>query len=342
MPDANPADTMRGRIDESRYKVWVLTRMNRWALAASISAVVFIATVLLSIVGPTPIRRVITDADALWWVFSPMITGTVTVVTLVVTFNQLVLSQELGALGDQRERMKKATEFRSDAGEFIDAKVAPPEPAAFLGALLDGIQTMSNTLASSVDSRSGDTAEWIESFVDELTANASSVGEMLDDAQFGTFEVVFAALHFNYSWKIYEAQRLIEDNPEALSTDTKDQLRSIIDALELFGPAREHFKTLYFQWELVNVSRAMLYASLPALVTALGMLLYVDTAGVTGTVGGIDSMVWLVAIAATITLFPFFVLLSFVLRIATVAKRTLAMGPFILRETERTGDLEWE
>jgi hypothetical protein len=33
-------------------------------------------------------------------------------------------------------------------------------------------------------------------------------------------------------------------------------------------------------------------------------------------------------------------LLSYVLRIATVAKRTLAMGPFVLRASERTGD-EW-
>ena len=35
-------------------------------------------------------------------------------------------------------------------------------------------------------------------------------------------------------------------------------------------------------------------------------------------------------------------LLSFVLRIATVAKRTLSIGPFILRESARTEDIAWD
>jgi hypothetical protein len=35
---------------------------------------------------------------------------------------------------------------------------------------------------------------------------------------------------------------------------------------------------------------------------------------------------------------PFAVLLAYVLRIATVTGRTLSIGPFILRETERDTD----
>jgi hypothetical protein len=30
------------------------------------------------------------------------------------------------------------------------------------------------------------------------------------------------------------------------------------------------------------------------------------------------------------------------LRIATIAKRTLAIGPFVLRETERTETIAWD
>ena len=341
MTDPNPSDTMRGRIEESRYKMWVLTRMNRWVLAGAISVGVFMILVLMSFIAPAPIRRTIGDADALWWVFSPMITGTVTVVALVVTFNQLVLSQELGALGEQRDRMQDASDFRADVEPHLDVAVSPPDPASFLAALIDGVQTIANELEQTVTDAPANERDEVEVFVEELTENASAVGEMLDEAQFGTFDVVFAALNFNYSWKIYEARRLIADHQETLSQESLDLLDTIIDVLEVFGPAREHFKTLYFQWELVNVSRAMLYSSIPALVTAISMLLYVDEAGLTGAIVGIDTLVWLVALAATITLFPFFVLVSFVLRIATVAKRTLAIGPFILRETERSGDLDW-
>jgi hypothetical protein len=55
---------------------------------------------------------------------------------------------------------------------------------------------------------------------------------------------------------------------------------------------------------------------------------------VTGTTLGVDNLVWVVSFAFIITLSPFIILLSFIFRIATVAQRTLAMGPFILRETE--------
>jgi hypothetical protein len=35
-------------------------------------------------------------------------------------------------------------------------------------------------------------------------------------------------------------------------------------------------------------------------------------------------------------------LFAYVLRIATVAKRTLSIGPFILRPTDREESIDWE
>jgi len=37
-----------------------------------------------------------------------------------------------------------------------------------------------------------------------------------------------------------------------------------------------------------------------------------------------------------VSLVPFAILLSYILRIITVTKRTLSIGPFILRETDRS------
>jgi len=44
----------------------------------------------------------------------------------------------------------------------------------------------------------------------------------------------------------------------------------------------------------------------------------------------------------TVSMLPFTLLLSYILRIVTVTKRTLSIGPFILRETDRSVDVEWE
>jgi hypothetical protein len=45
-----------------------------------------------------------------------------------------------------------------------------------------------------------------------------------------------------------------------------------------------------------------------------------------------------VSAATALSLAPFALLGAYVLRIVTVTKRTLAIGPFVLRETDRSGD----
>ncbi len=82
--------------------------------------------------------------------------------------------------------------------------------------------------------------------------------------------MVAAALNYNYSWKLYAARRIRAENADRLTEAAHRAFDDLVDALELFGPAREQFKTLYFQWALVDLSRTMLYASVPALLTAVG------------------------------------------------------------------------
>lgn len=327
-------DTMRDRIEDSTIKFWLLTRVDRRALTGGIAVTVFISLIAISTVAPVPMRRVIEATDALWWVFSPMITAIITAVALVVTFTQLVLSQELGALGDQRERMEGAIDFRKDVESILAVQIAPPDPASFLAVLLESVQHITSDLESSVDGQTDEKAEQVRAFADTVSENARTVRTSLADAQFGTFEVIAASLQFNYSKNIYDARRLRVQHNGDWNEETEGRLESIVTVLEFYGSTREHFKTLYFQWELINLSRAMLYASIPALVVALSMLLYADPTAVPGSTLGIDNIVWLVCAAVTATLLPFFLLISYVLRIASVAKRTLAIGPFVLREME--------
>jgi hypothetical protein len=48
-----------------------------------------------------------------------------------------------------------------------------------------------------------------------------------------------------------------------------------------------------------------------------------------------------IASTITISLLPFLILISYILRIATITKHTLAIGPFILRETEKVEEVNW-
>ena len=338
-----PSDTMRGRVDESRLKLWVLMNANRWLVAGLLLLGVFVSLVVLGVLDPSPLQNYIGPGDdPVDTAFQGFIGAIITGVTLVVTINQLVLSQELGSLGDQRDRMKGAIDFREDVETYLDDHTGPADPSSFLEAIIDGIQTHANALGDAVDDeRDEEFREQVHDYVDSLTTNAQAVGDRLDGARFGTFDVIYAALDFNYSWKIFEARRLRNANEEAIDEETDEALDDVIQVLEFFGPAREHFKTLYFQWELVNLSRAMLYVAVPAIVVTVAMIVYFDARAVPGATLGVSNDVLTVSLAVTAAVAPFAILVSYILRIATVAKRTLAMGPFILRDTARSGDVDW-
>jgi hypothetical protein len=336
------ADTMRGRAGENRWKLWLLLNADRWVVSTCVLAVLFGSLMVVGAVAPVPLRDVLGQGDPSETLFQALVTAIITGVTLVVTITQLVLSQELGAVGDQRERMEGSMQFRSDVADVVDAPVGPPEPAAFLRALVDATQARATELSDAVEGSEGVETQ-VQRYTESLNRNANQVQERLADAQFGTFGVVYAALDYNYSWKIYEGQRLQSEYGDALPADAHEALDGVLETLRLFGPAREHIKTLYFQWELTNLSRTVLYAAVPALVVAISGLLYLDAPGtITGVTLGIDNIVWVVNAATAAALAPFVVLLSYVLRIATIAKRTLAIGPFILRETDRAESIAWD
>jgi hypothetical protein len=338
--DDAPADTMRERADESRVKLWILTEANRLLVVALFLALVVGLLLAVGLLVPDPVGF-LEEGDPIETAFQSFIGATITGVTIVVTLTQLVLSQELGAVGDQRERMQGAMQFREDAADLFDTPVSPPEPADFLRSLLAVTHDRAETLRDSADDDSR-----LAGLAQSVAENAEGVRGSLSGARFGQFEVISAGLNFNYSWKLYAARRLrAEDSGDDASPLDEDQqaaLDDLIEALELFGPTREHFKTLYFQWELIDLSRVILVASIPALVVSAFMVLYYEVGTLPALVPGVPTPVLAVSLAVGIAVLPFAVLLSYVLRIATVAKRTLSIGPFVLRTTDDGRELDWD
>jgi hypothetical protein len=338
------ADTMRERTSGNRAKFWLLLEADRWLVTGIGLVCIFVALVAVSVLTPVTLRTVVSESDPVETLFQALITAIITGVTLVVTITQLVLSQELGAVGDQRGRMEGSMSFRQDVAKAINAPVSPPEPAAFLRSLLEATRARAEELREAAETgHAGQLRDRVGAYTDSLEENASLVEDRLADAEFGTFDVVLAALDYNYSWKIYEGRRLMAENESRLTEDARDALEAVVRTLRLFGPAREHVKTLYFQWELTNLSRTILYATVPALIVAVWGVLFLNATGtVTGSTAGVDNLVVVVAGATTVSLAPFMLLLAYVLRIATVAKRTLAIGPFVLRATDRSESIDWD
>lgn len=337
----SPNDLLRERAQQSRVKLWVLLEADRWLVTGILLAIVFVTLVTVGYFYPTA-ESAIRTSDSVDTLFQALLTATITVVTLVLTLNQLVLSQELGAVNDQRERMEGAMEFRKDVADIIQTQVSPSRPAQFLRALVEVAGTRAKEFSDSVSSSADEEirAE-VEDLTDSLIGNADRVSNGLDGAKFGEFDVISSALNFNYSWKIYASRRINERYSEKLTDEGTQALEQLIEVLKLFGPAREHFKTLYFQWDIINLSRRVVVASIPALLVSSSMVIFFNDATYSVVIFHIETLVIVLAAAVTISLVPFFILLSYVMRIATVTKHTLSIGPFILRETEDVTEVEW-
>ena len=338
--DIGTADTMRERAGESRFKIWLLLEANRLRLTALLALAVFAVFVAAVTVLPPPLAPQLQAQDTIETMFSTMIGAIITGTTLVVTIGQLVLSQENGPLGDQRNRMEQSMDFREYTTEVIGGP-SPAEPAAFLDALVGASQHRAEALRESLSGSptNSDTDRdrletEIEAFTDSVIGNAETVRDQLDGASFGSYDVLSAALNFNYGWKIFQVERIVAEYEDSLDEDELGRFGELKTALSMFGPAREHVKTLYFEWELVSLSQLILYAAIPALLIAGVMLAVVEVGTVPGYTFGVLNMIWIIGAAFTITLLPFLLFAVYVLRIVTIAKRTLAIEPLVLRDTQ--------
>ncbi|WP_168215999.1 hypothetical protein [Halorussus marinus] len=331
--DVETGDTVRARADESSLKLRLLLQTNRLVVTAGLAGVVFAAFAGAGAVLTASFRTVAANTSVLDYLFSSMLGALITGVTLVVTINQLVLSQETGPLGDQHQRMSNAMDVRKYVADLIGG-TPPADPSSFLAALVRQSRDRAEAFRDAVaDATSEDLREETAVLTGDVIENAAVVDARLDGAQFGTFDVLSAALSFNYSWKVFHAERIDEEY------DLTDDQRAVLDelrtALVMFAPAREHVKTLYFQWALVDLSRLIMYTAIPAIVVAGVGITFVGPDSFPGATLGVSNLLWAVSVGFTATVVPFLLLVSYILRIATVAKRTLAIGPLILRESER-------
>lgn len=333
------ASNRQARTGESDARLWVLLDAGRLVITAVMAVVVFLALVALSALDPSPMAG--SSGDPIDTAFQALIGAVITGVSLVVSVTQLSLSQELGPVGGQRDRMDSSLGLQEDI-ESAAEEIESPDPSAYLRLLCLASRKQAGALQSAVAGSDDEVlGERVDRFATRVVENAEGIEEELANARFGEFAVLRAALNYNYSWKIYAARRLRIEHADSIDEQASEAFEDMIDTLSLFGPAREYFKTQYVQWELVNLSRTITYAAIPALVVAIATVFYVDGSAFRGVTLGISDLTWVASASATIAVLPFLVLVAYMLRIATISKRTGTTGPFILREAERLDVFDW-
>ena len=328
--DLLSANTLRERTEVNDRLFWLLLEADRLAIVGGLALAVFVAFMLFGLFKPLSITTTMESSDMVEKVFSALLGAIITSTTLVVSINQLVLSQEIGSLGTQRSRMDTTMDFYQNTDELLET-TTPSDPSVLLERLIKTTKERALALREAVaGTENNDLRDRVDEYVDDLEENAVTALDELDGADFGAFAVVSPALDFNYAQKIHDIRHLGERYEDDLSTEERTAFREMLEAVAMFGPVREYVKVLYIQWALVKLSRAILYTAVPALVIASGMVVFVDPSTFPGSLLGFETMLWVVSLAFTVSVTPFLVFMAYVLRLATLAKQTLTVGPLVL------------
>jgi hypothetical protein len=297
---------------------------NRRLIVVCLGLASFLALVLVGIWDPASLREAVRSKDPIETLFQGFIGAIITGVSLVLAINQLVLSQELGGVSDQTNRMEGAMNFYDNVEELIEPAVIPRNPSELFVSLLDEIVRIQEDLEPELTPATDMAGQ-------ELNANASEAIDSLKSVDFGSFQLISVVLTFNYPQYLNEVRKLQKKSDE-FSEDKREFLARLESLLKAFGTTREHVKTLYFQWDLVRLSKDIIYTGVPALLISSGAILYLNDLGtITGSSFGVDHLLLTVTLLTTLSLVPFLVLVSYVVRVATVAQETLAIGPLSLR-----------
>lgn len=312
---------------EERYSGWWnwwLMDGNRRLIVAVLGTATFLVLFLVGLWDPAPLREAVGAKDPIETLFQAFIGAIITGVTLVLTINQLVLSQELGGVADQRNRMKGAMDFFEHVEDLIERDEIPRNPSELFVSVLGEIVTLTEELESGLAAK----ADFVDN---ELKDDARKTIDSLKSVDFGSFQLISVALTFNYSWYLNEVRQFKKESEE-LSDNNRESLSRLESLLKAFGTTREHVKTLYFQWDLIRLSKDIVYTGVPALLISSGTILYLDNLGtMTGASFGVSHLLLAVTLLTTVSVVPFLVLVSYVVRVATVAQETLAIGPLSLR-----------
>jgi len=311
-----------GPIDAVRR--WLLIDGNRLAVALGVSvgigAVIYglVAADYLA-VGPQSHFPTLTG--------SGLTSGLLTLLTVTLSINQLILSRVFGSTDKLSDRLSGVVDFRDRVETIADVPASPSNPAEFLAlvgeTMVDRVERVRRTADPNPDLRSY--LDAIEGYAGKL----SSLRERSDS----TRELLSTLLGPGYANNLVATERVRNEYEGDLPEEASDHLAAIHDLLKAVAVTRQFFKTLAIQQDLARLSRMLVYFGVPGLVTLFGLTL----AYTRSTVSVPPALrIWVASVGLAVVSLPISVLVAYMLRVATVSLYSVSVGPFVPPEERST------
>lgn len=324
------SDRPRSRKRLARIHEWVFLTGSRVLIASILLVLFFVVVTAIELRISTTSQQLV----PLFYLSSAIIGGNFTLLTIVISINQLVISRQLSSPGELRKQIENTTDYRAAVTEIAEEEIPPPTPAAFLDVLLGGTADSARETEEYRADVSDDIVDAIDEVLEPLQEQIRRSRLKLEEEDTTTFEALVVSLNTNYSDEIYQISRLQTVYQDGLTSDLDDCLDKLIISLKQIDVARQYLKTVYIQAELARLSRRLMYIGVPVVLVAFGLLeVFISTQQ--PVLSPIQLSI-LTPAFATIGAAPLIVLFTYVLRLAVISERTAAITPFTTPTQEET------
>lgn len=256
---------------------------------------------------------------------SGLTAGVVTLVTIALSINQLILSRVFGSPGQLGDRLTGSRELRGRVEELAGQPSSPNDPAAFLSLLVQTLDDRATAARSAVEADDLDAAGELTDALRDIAQYGRSIDEHVD-AETPIADVLSVIVGPEYATNMTAVRHIHNTYGESLSAEAKKELHALDDLLESLAIVRQFFKTLALQQDFAVLSRLLVYSGILALLVSLSLTLVYSTDSVAVSP---SILPLLVPLAVGVAVAPLAVFSTYVLRAATVAYRTVSVGPFV-------------
>lgn len=310
-------DTIRGRIGD-----WILLEGDRRLVASGLVALVVGGAWTLIDGG---VLAVGPDSSVASVFASGLTAGVITLLTIALSINQLVLSRVFGSVNVLTDRLDGSRALRQRVESLAGVSASPNDPADFLSLTARTLSDRADGLVAAGDGTDWDPPPKLERALSDLCAYGESLDARLEStAQINT--VLGVVLGTEYAENMTAVRYLRNEYAASMPEAIGAEFQALEELLESIAIVRQFYKTIAVQQDLATLSRLLVYSGLTALSATLFVALVYRTNAVTLPVRTLPVVV---SVGIGIVLTPLALFVAYVLRAATIARRTVSVGPFI-------------
>lgn len=322
-PEIRTASTVRQKETTwERVADWVLLEGDRKAVAFCL--VVGIVGVVGALVF-TGVLAVGPNSSAATIFGSGLASGVVTLVTIALSINQLILSRVFGSITDLTHRLDGTRKLRQNVEDIAGVPSSPNDPADFLSLVARTLSDRASGLLTTSESTDWNPPSEITNALRDFVEYGESIDAELEPNARVT-DVLGVVLGSEYAINMTAIRHLQNKYGTSVSKDVLAELRAIDGLIESIAVVRQFYKTIAIQQDFARLSRQIVYSGVVALLSAISLTLIYRTSSVTLPVSILPIVV---SVGIGVIVSPLALFVTYILRAATVARHTVSVGPFV-------------